>query len=219
MATEILEARFPAVPPVAERTGGPAGLGPVHHDGGGDGGWDISFDPSRFGLMAFLGTVSMLFIGFTSAYIVRRTGMDWRALPAPRLLWWNTAALLLSSGSVEMARRRRALLDRGGLRFWMGVTAALAGLFVAGQLRAWKLLATLGFFLSSNPHSSFFYLLSGVHLVHLGGGLVWFALVLFRLRGARYAAEAGSSALSLFATYWHFLGLLWLYVVVLIFAF
>jgi cytochrome c oxidase subunit 3 len=76
-----------------------------------------------------------------------------------------------------------------------------------------------GFFLSSNPHSSFFYLLSGVHLVHLVGGLVWFALVLRRLRGHRYATGAGQAALSLFATYWHFLALLWVYVLVLIFVF
>jgi cytochrome c oxidase subunit 3 len=219
MATEILEARLPVAPPVGERPGGPAGLGPLDHDGGDGGGRDFSFDPARFGLMAFLGTVSMLFIGFTSAYIVRRTAMDWRALPAPRLLWWNTAALLLSSVAVERARRRRDLLDRAGLARWLAVTAALAGLFIAGQLKAWRLLAALGFFLSSNPHSSFFYLLSGVHLLHLGGGLVWFALVLARLRGARYAAAAGGRSLSLFATYWHFLGLLWLYVVVLIFAF
>jgi cytochrome c oxidase subunit 3 len=220
MATEVLEARVPAVLPAPERTGGPRGRDPI--DGGGDGdggGREFAFDPARFGLMAFLGTVSMLFIGFTSAYIVRRTAMDWRALPAPRLLWWNTGALLLSSVSLEIARRRRALLDRSGLRRWLGVTALLAVLFVAGQVKAWRVLAALGYFLSSSPHSSFFYMLSGVHLVHLGGGLVWFGLLLFRLRGARYAAAEGASALGLFSTYWHFLGLLWLYVAVLIFAF
>jgi cytochrome c oxidase subunit 3 len=218
MATEILEARVPAGVPLAPRAGGPAGAGPLDRDGG-DGGWNAGFDPARFGLMAFLGTVSMLFIGFTSAYIVRRTALDWRAIPAPRLLWWNTAALLLSSVSVEAARRRRQGLDRSGLLRWLAVTALLASLFVAGQIEAWRRLAALGFFLSSNPHSSFFYLLSGVHLLHLGGGLVWFALVLFRLRGTRYASPAGGSSLALFATYWHFLGLLWLYVVLLIFAF
>lgn len=219
MATEILDARGPAVLPAPGRTGGPGGRLPIDDGRGGGGGGDIAFDPARFGLLAFLGTVSMLFIGFTSAYIVRRTAMDWRALPAPRLLWWNTAALLLSSVSLEVARRRRALLDRSGLRRGLAVTALLAVLFVAGQVKAWRMLAALGFFLSSSPHSSFFYMLSGVHLVHLGGGLVWFALLLFRLRGPRYAAAEGASALALFATYWHFLGLLWLYVVVLIFAF
>jgi cytochrome c oxidase subunit 3 len=227
MATELLEARVPAVRPVADRPGGPTGHGPI--DDGDGGGPSAAFDPARFGLWAFLGTVTMLFIGFTSAYIVRRTAMDWRALPAPALLWWNTAALLLSSASLEAARRRRSSLDlsglhrgprrAGGQRRWLAATGLLALLFVAGQFQAWRLLAARGFFLASNPHSSFFYLLSGVHLAHLAGGLVWFALLLFRLRAQRYAGTPGASALSLFATYWHFLGLLWVYVMILIFGF
>jgi cytochrome c oxidase subunit 3 len=217
MATEILEARVPAGRPTAG-LGGPTDHGPK---GRGDGGGDprSGFDPAQFGLWAFLGTVTMMFIGFTSAYIVRRTGMDWRPLPAPALLFWNTAALLLSSAALEAARRRRAVLDLSGLRRWLGVTGLLALVFAGGQLLAWRLMSARGFFLSSNPHSSFFYLLSGVHLVHLVGGLVWFALVLRRLRGHRYATSAGQGALSLFATYWHFLGLLWVYVLVLIFVF
>jgi cytochrome c oxidase subunit 3 len=217
MATELFDARVPAVRAALDRPGGPTGHGPTDGDDGEGPG--AAFDPARFGLWAVLGTVTMLFIGFTSAYIVRRTAMDWRALPAPSLLWWNTAALLLSSLTLEAARHRQAALDLAGLRRGLGATALLALVFVAGQFRAWKLLGALGFFLSSNPHSSFFYLLSGVHLVHLGGGLLWFALLLFRLRGQRYAGPRGASAMSLFATYWHFLGLLWVYVLVWIFGF
>jgi cytochrome c oxidase subunit III len=218
MATEILDARAPGLVPIAERPGGPPGHGPRGRGDDGDGP-NAAFDPAQFGLWAFLGTVTMLFIGFTSAYIVRRTGFDWRPLPLPRLLWWNTGALLLSSVALEVARRRRAALDLSSLRLWLGATALLASLFVAGQFEAWRLLRALGFFLSSNPHSSFFYMLSGVHLFHLAGGLVWFALVLYRLRGPRYGAPGGGRTLSLFATYWHFLGLLWVYVLVLIFVF
>jgi cytochrome c oxidase subunit III len=217
MATEILEARVPAPGPVAG-LGVPTGHDPVDPGDGGGEPW-AGFNPAQFGLWAFLGTVTMMFIGFTSAYIVRRTGVDWRPLPAPLLLFVNTAALLLSSVALEAARRRRSALDLAGLRRWLGATGLLALAFAAGQLVAWRLMAARGFFLSSNPHSSFFYLLSGVHLAHLAGGLVWFALVLFRLRGHRYAASAGASALSLFATYWHFLSLLWVYVLVLIFVF
>ena len=217
MATEILEARVPATRPVAD-LGGPAGRDPQDRGDGGGQPWS-GFDPGQFGLWAFLGTVTMMFIGFTSAYIVRRTGLDWRPLPAPSLLFWNTGALLLSSVALEAARRRRAVLDLSGLRRWLGATGLLALVFAGGQMVAWQVLAARGFFLSSNPHSAFFYLLSGVHLAHLTGGLVWFALVLHRLRGHRYTTSAGAAALSLFATYWHFLGLLWVYVLVLIFVF
>ena len=216
MATELLDARGP-VRPVVERPGGPTGRDPVDHGDGG-GGPDARWDPGRFGLWAFLGTVSMLFIGFTSAYIVRRTAIDWRALPAPRLLWWNTAALLLSSVTLERARQRRRAYDRGGVAVWLSATGLLALAFVAGQLRAWRLLRALGYFLSSNPHSSFFYLLSGVHIVHVAGGLLWFGSVLWALR-AGPTSEAAGRSLSLFATYWHFLGALWLYVAFLIFFF
>jgi len=211
MATELFEARVPVARPVADRPGGPGGLGPIDEGGGG---WGAAADPARFGLWAFLGTVSMLFIGFTSAYIVRRSAVDWRALPLPGLLWWNTAALLLSSSTLQGARRQA----EGRRRRLLGLTAVLALLFVAGQAQAWRLMAAAGFFLSSNPHNSFFYLLSGVHLVHLGGGLAWFASLAWRRRGWG-SGPAADRALSLFATYWHFLALLWVYVMALIFFF
>jgi cytochrome c oxidase subunit 3 len=217
MATELLEARVPAGGPAAS-LGGPTDRGPVDP---GDGGGDprSAFDPAQFGLWTFFGTVTMMFIGFTSAYIVRRTGADWRPLPVPSLLFWNTAALLSSSVAVEAARRRRAAFDLAGLRRWLGAAGLLALLFAGGQLAAWQVLSARGFFLSSNPHSAFFYLLSGVHLAHLAGGLVWFCLLLHRLRGHRYATAPGARALGLFATYWHFLALLWVYVLFLIFVF
>jgi cytochrome c oxidase subunit 3 len=90
----------------------------------------------------------------------------------------------------------------------------LGALFVAGQLGAWRALARQGVFLSSNPHSSFFYVLTGLHGVHLLGGLVWFVVVWWRMR-----APAARGILGLFATYWHYLGLLWLYLVLLLFVF
>jgi cytochrome c oxidase subunit 3 len=218
MATELFDARAPLSPPAVERPAAPPG-GVAIDDGDGGGGAPTGWDPARFGLWAFLGTVSMLFIGFTSAYIVRRTAIDWRALPAPRLLWWNTAALLLSSVALERARERWRAQDGRGVASWLTATGVLALLFVAGQFRAWRVLGALGYFLASNPHSSFFYLLSGVHVVHVGGGLLWFLSVLWALRAhGALSAKAGRS-LSLLATYWHFLGALWLYVAFLIFYF
>jgi len=217
MATDLFDARAPLAPPLAPRAGAPAS--PVVLDDRDGGGGGRAFDPARFGLWAFLGTVSMLFIGFTSAYIVRRTAVDWRALPVPHLLWWNTGALVLSGLALEAGRARWRSRDRAALVRWLGATAVLALGFAAGQFEAWRLLAAAGYFLASNPHSSFFYLLSGVHLVHVGGGLVWFALVGWRLRPGRRTEAGADRELSLFATYWHFLAVLWVYVMVLIFGF
>ena len=195
--------------------GGPGGLG---QPGGGEGpSGDRPFaDPDRFGLWAFLGTVSMLFIGFTSAYILRRGSADWQPLSPPPILWLNTAALFLSSAALETARRRLRSWDLPGARGWLGATGLLGALFVAGQVTAWRTLAAQGIFLASNTHSSFFYLLTGVHLAHLAGGLAWFAAVQLRMR--RLALTPGENGLGLFATYWHFLGALWAYLLFLLFV-
>jgi cytochrome c oxidase subunit 3 len=185
--------------------------------GSGSGPQGLFGDPARLGLLLFLGTVSMLFIGFTSAYILRRASADWRPLAAPGLLWLNTLALGASSATLEAARRRLRGWDLAGAQRLTLVTGLLGLLFVAGQWLAWRQLAAQGVFLASNPHSSFFYLLTGVHVVHVAGGLAWFTRVFLRLR--RMALTPGEDGLSLFATYWHFLGALWAYLLLLLFVY
>lgn len=200
--------------------GGTLGRGPgdaAPGDGGsGDGAPGILGDTARFGLLAFLGTVSMLFIGFTSAYLIRRASLDWRPLRAPGILWVNTAVLLASSVTLEAARKRLRGWDLRGVLPWVGATGALGVLFLLGQVVAWRTLASRGVFLATNPHHSFFYVLTGLHGLHLLGGLVWFLAVLVQLR--RMAYTPGEDGLRLFATYWHFLGALWLYLLVLLFV-
>jgi len=193
---------------VATGGGAPPALAAVPH--GGDGRPAV-FDPARFGMFAFMGTVSMLFIGFTSALMLRRTSGDWQPLQAPGVLWFGTLALALSSVALEVARRRE--LPSRPLVLLVG----LLGLgFVGGQFLAWRSLAAQGIYLATNPASSFFYMLTGIHLAHLAGGLVW----LFSLVAAVALRPAGrpGGRLGLFALYWHFLGALWLYLVVVLFV-
>jgi cytochrome c oxidase subunit 3 len=159
----------------------------------------------------------MLFVGFTSAFILRRASADWQPLAAPRILWLNTAVLFLSSATLERSRRRLVGWDLAGAQLWLGTTGLLGGLFVAGQWLAWQALAATGVFLATNPHSSFFYVLTGVHGVHLLGGLVWFVAVLRRIRRMGYTP--GEDGLRLFATYWHFLAVLWAYLLFLLFVY
>lgn len=183
---------------------------------GGPGGGGLLADPARLGLWLFLGTITMLFVGFTSAYIARRASADWRPLQPPAILWANTALLLASSGTVAAARRRLRRWEPGVVA-WLGATGALGLLFVAGQVQAWRVLTAQGLRLSSSPHNSFFYLLTGLHVVHLLGALVWFLAVLWK--ASRLAYTPGEDGLGLFATFWHFLGVLWLYLFLLLFAF
>lgn len=214
MPAEVLEERAPAA---TERSGGggPRDLGSPGGDGG-SGPSGIFGDPTRFGIWAFMGTVTMLFIGFTSAYMVRKTSADWRPLTPPAILWVNTAALLASSVTLQRARRVLGDWDLAATRTWVAVTGALGGLFVAGQLAAWRRLVAQGVYLASNPHSSFFYILTGLHGLHLLGGLAWFAVIATRLW--RLAVTPGEDGLGLFATYWHFLAALWIYLLLLLFV-
>jgi cytochrome c oxidase subunit III len=197
------------------RDGGPGLPGRPDGDGGDDGARGAAGDPRRFGLWMFLATLTMLFVGFTSAYVVRRTAADWVPMQAPPILWANGLVLIASTVTLEVSRRRLRGWDLVGSQGWLALTGVLGGLFLVGQLLAWRALAQAGVFLSSNPHSSFFYVLSGLHGLHLLGGLTWFVVALWNVR--RMAYTPGEDALSLFATYWHFLTALWVYLFVLLF--
>jgi cytochrome c oxidase subunit III len=200
--------------------------GPLRGIGGrGDGSSDRGATPGRepapvgtglIGVAAFLAAVTMLFLAFTSAYLARRQETGWLQFAAPWVLWLNTGMLLASSVTLDWARRRIRSGDADGLRRGVEATAALGLFFVLGQLVAWQQLAARGLFLTTNPHSSFFYVLTAVHGVHLLGGIGALAVVLFRTWQGRYTAQA-HAGLTNCATYWHFMDLLWVYLFILLF--
>lgn len=164
----------------------------------------------RLGLLVGLGAITMLFAAFTSAYLVRSGGADWVAISLPPVLWLGTALLALSSGTLELARRAFAAGNAVGFRSWSALTAALGTGFLAGQFASWRALNEAGLYLQSNPKSSFFFVLTGVHAVHLAAGVVAL-LALFGLAAAGRLVPGKSDAPTLTAIYWHFVGGLWLY--------
>jgi cytochrome c oxidase subunit 3 len=202
--------------PVAKLGGGGIGYERGFGGGGGGGGDASSFDTDRIGLWVLLGSITMLFAAFTSAYLVRRAGADWAPLHVPPLLWVNTAVLLLSSLTMELARRSFLKWKPLAFRRWMSVTFVLGALFLVGQFLAWNQLAEQGIFLHSNPHSSFFYVLTGVHGLHIVAGVL--ALLYVQIQAWRYRLTPGESiAPSLAATYWHFVDGVWIYLFVVLF--
>ena len=175
----------------------------------------------RIGMWVALASVTMMFTSLSSAYIVRaNTANDWVSLPMPRVLIVSTILILASSVTLELARRKlKAALPKAYTQ-WVVVTVVLGVAFLASQLFAWRQLKAWGLYMSSNPHSSFFYLLTGAHAVHLAGGLLGLSFLWWRSRSVtREAAvltkrQASADAVTI---YWHFMDALWIYLFLLLF--
>ncbi|MGQ9424476.1 cytochrome c oxidase subunit 3 [Gilvimarinus sp. F26214L] len=169
----------------------------------------VSAAPERVALRFFLGVVAVLFALFMTAYVVRMELQDWRPLPEPSLLWVNTLLLFLSSVALQWSRNA---LNRGdGLQLRIALLAGgvLTLAFVFGQVTVWRDMTRAGYLLYSNPANSFFYLLTGIHALHMLGGLWVWARATWRL-GTGAAPEAQRMSVELCAVYWHFLFLVWL---------
>jgi len=164
----------------------------------------------------------MSFAAFTSALLVRQSTStsDWHHLTIPGIVFVNTFVLLASSLTLEIARKRIATSfrnkdrDRSRPMLWLVVTLLLGLMFVAGQSTAWLRLRAEGLYLATNPNSSFFYVLTAMHAVHVLGGLGGLTRVILKLRGP--APSLRRSTLDATAYYWHFMGILWVYVLLIV---
>jgi cytochrome c oxidase subunit 3 len=168
-----------------------------------------SLPPAKIGLGVFLAVVGSLFALFISAYSMRMNMVDWRALPVPKLLWFNTGVLVTSSIALQWAYMAARRNDMDGVVIGLLSGGASAVIFLVGQLLAWQQLNVAGYFVASNPANSFFYLITAVHGLHLMGGLVALGRTTAKVwRGAEMVQVRLS--VELCAIYWHFLLLVWL---------
>ena len=182
---------------------------------------DPKGEPTRTGIWVGLAAITMTFAALTSALYVREGSgyTDWTHIDLPRILWFNTLALIASSITLEFARHRvadamRGLHDRAAAMFWLNATLLLGLVFVAGQYVAWLQLRAHGLYLPTNPNSSFFYVLTGVHAVHVLGGLGGLMRVIVKFRATASSALAQPlrrSTIDATSYYWHFMGALWIY--------
>ena len=169
---------------------------------------EIGMPKAKIGLIVFLAVVGTLFALMTSGYLMRQELADWRTLPLPRILWVNTGLLVLGSISVHRALIGARNHDDGPVRFWMVVACVAALGFLIGQVMAWQQLVNSGFVLAGNPANSFFYMLTGIHGLHIIGGLV----ALGRTTAAAWrdvAMDKLRLSIDLCALYWHFLLFVW----------
>jgi len=169
--------------------------------------------PALTGVWVAVAAITMSFAAFTSSLIIRQaSGNDWRHLALPGILYLNTVILLASSLTVETARRK-GISSLASMRFWLHLTLTLGAAFLAGQAFAWHRLRTEGLYLATSPNSSFFYVLTVLHALHILGGLFGFIYVIRRTASAsvwRVAAIDGA------AVYWHFLAGLWVYLLLVL---
>ena len=202
--------------------------------GSGNGGWrnlvpadgdlrrvkDSSPPPASTGIWVGLAAITMSFAAFTSAMIVRQgAAPDWRHFTLPPVLYLNTLVIIASSVTLEIARRRIAAF-MGGIQDkdeqnparWLYVTLFLGLLFVAGQTFAWMQLRSQGFGLATNVSYSFFYVLTVAHALHVSGGLGGLVRVIWKLN----RSVLRRSTLDATSRYWHFMGVLWLYLLLLL---
>ena len=172
---------------------------------------DVLGSRYRIGMWVSLASIAMLFTSLSSAYVVRSGVMnDWFPIAVPRVMFGSTALILLSSVSIEIARRKLKQGLTVSYSRYMLLTGLLGLGFLVSQLIAWRQLAGQGIYLASNPFSSFFYLLTGAHAVHLAGGLLALGFMWFRSRNRQATADAVS-------IYWHFMDALWIYLFLLLF--
>jgi cytochrome c oxidase subunit 3 len=198
--------------------------------------FDVRLRRARLGMGVALSAIGMIFVSFTSAYIVRqglptldaRTGTlvrDWIPVRLPRLLLINTLVLLISSVTMELARRQTerdapvartrsipGATSRGDHEVpWLALTVVLGLVFLTGQWMAWRELAAKGFYLATSASSSFVYLLTGMHGVHLLGGV----LALLATAASSLLRRPVTSRLIILDVtgwYWHFMAFLWVYI-------
>lgn len=189
----------------------------------GEGGDRLRFSPARYriGVWVAIAGILMLFTALASAYIVRSaSGDDWHPIAMPKVLWLSTAVILISSFTMEISRRSLKQQSNAGYGRWLMITVALGLGFLGSQLIAWRQLARQGVYMASNPHSSFFYLFTAAHGVHLLGGILALTYLLMRTRKKRVSVEGELrrvGAADAATIYWHFMDGLWICLFLLLF--
>jgi cytochrome c oxidase subunit 3 len=200
--------------------------------GSGNGGWGTlvpaggdlrrvkpsSPPPASTGIWVGLAAITMTFAAFTSALIVRQgSAPDWQHFTLPSILYLNSLIIIASSVTLEIARRQitgfmGARAEGAAPSRWLYITLVLGLLFVVGQTFAWLQLRSQGLVISTNISYSFFYVLTVAHAIHLLGGLGG----LVRVIGKVNHSALRRSTLNATSLYWHFMGALWLYLLLLL---
>jgi cytochrome c oxidase subunit 3 len=201
--------------------GGGGDKPPGERGGGGDGdkgGRPRKPPQSRYATAIKLGMVSILMfflVPCTLFILLKHANKAWVPAHLPRILWLNTAILLASSYTMESARRKLWAIDLSGFRKLWRVTAILGILFVIGQFLAWVQLVSRGIYIASDQATSFLYLFTGAHAVHLLAGIS--ALLYVNASSFERGKISRQTAVEITSYYWHFMDGLWVFLLLLLY--
>jgi len=174
----------------------------------------LAMHPKKFALWLFIASVIMLFGAWTSAYIVKRADTGWAEITLPWHFWFNTGVIIASSITMFVATRAAKYDQISLLRFFIALTTLLGVAFLVGQFLAFgELVALNEYFAGGNASHSFIYVLTGAHGLHVVSGVVFLVITLVSAMRFRIHSK-NMDQLEMCATYWHFLGILWLYLFV-----
>ncbi len=196
----LLKQTFNTQPWVAEDVGDTAHHGPL-----GDG-----TNTNLIALLTLLAVITSFFALIMSAYSLRMELGDWVPMTEPQLLWINTLMLIVASGVFQWTRNAAVAGNQKKLTPGLLVTGVLTFGFVFGQMLAWQQLQNSGQYITSNPSNAFFYFMTGVHALHILGGMyVWARATIKVVRGTGDSEKIRRS-IELCTIYWHFLLVVWL---------
>ncbi|MEY4905035.1 MAG: hypothetical protein RLZZ292_2850 [Bacteroidota bacterium] len=169
----------------------------------------------KFGLYVAFAAMIMMFASLTSAYIVRQAAGNWQEFRLPNLFFINTLVILLSSASLQYSYSSFKKENERDYKLFMLITFVLGITFVVLQYQGWQALTDIGILVNGNPAGSFIYVISGLHVAHVLGGLAALTVALSHAFGLKFRPTPHRKLrFELTLQYWHFVGLLWLYLIV-----
>ena len=169
--------------------------------------------PHKFTLWVAIGSIVMMFAALTSAYIVKKNQANWLEFDLPRIFWYSTFTIILSSVTIHLAMKAFKAREMGRYRTLITITALLGILFIAMQWLGFRDLESRNIMLTgarSNSAASFLFVITGLHMAHVLGGIIA-VLVIFIRAYAVKVKNYSSLSIELVATYWHFVDVLWIY--------
>lgn len=173
---------------------------------------NFKVEPKKFALWVSMASMIMMFGAFTSAYIVRQGAGNWLEYVLPTTFYYSTAAIILSSVTLHISYISFNRLKEGAYKIFLALSLILGFVFVVLQLQAWNVMFSEGIDLKGNPSGSFLYVITGIHALHVLGGIAGISVALVHALSLKFKpTQKRKDRFQLVLQYWHFVDIIWVY--------